>query len=88
MQFSLELKFMPEYEKNLGYRKANIDIALLNQVIDTKIVCKENVRLVESESSLFLAIEFNQCVAIPFDITRTHKQLNMPLVGSIRKSKN
>jgi hypothetical protein len=41
MQFSLELKFMPEYEKNLGYRKANTDIALLNQVIDTKIVCNE-----------------------------------------------
>jgi hypothetical protein len=37
MPFPLELKFMPEYEKNLGYRKANIDIALLNQVIDTKI---------------------------------------------------
>ena len=45
--------------------------------------CKENVRLVESEKSLFLAIEFNQCVAIPFDITNVHKQLNMPLVGSV-----
>ena len=41
MPFLLELKFMPEYEKNLGYRKANIDIALLNQVIDVKITCNE-----------------------------------------------
>lgn len=47
--------------------------------------CKENVRLVESESSLFLAIEFNQCVAIPFDITNVHKQLNTPLMGSIKR---
>ena len=46
--------------------------------------CKENVRLVGSESELFMAIEFNQCVAIPFDITNVHKQLNMPLVGSIK----
>jgi len=46
--------------------------------------CKENVRLVESERSLFLAIEHNQCVAIPFDITNVHKQLNMPLIGSIK----
>ena len=46
--------------------------------------CKENVRLVESESSLFLAIEHNQCVAIPFDITNTKKQLDMPLVGSLK----
>ena len=43
--------------------------------------CKENVRLIGSESELFMAIEFNQCVAIPFDITNVHKQLNMPLVG-------
>lgn len=41
MPFPLELKFMPEYEKNLGYRKSNTDIALLNQVIDTKITCNE-----------------------------------------------
>ena len=46
--------------------------------------CKENVRLVDNESSLFLAIEHNQCVAIPFDITNTKKQLNMPLLGSIK----
>ena len=46
--------------------------------------CKENVRLVESESELFMAIEFNQCVAIPFDITNVHKQLNMPLVGYVK----
>ena len=41
MPFSLELKFMPEYDKNLSYKKANTDIALLNQVIDTKITCNE-----------------------------------------------
>lgn len=46
--------------------------------------CKENVSLVNSERSLFLAIEFNQCVAIPFDITNVHKQLNKPLLGSVR----
>ena len=46
--------------------------------------CKENVRLVESESELFMAVEFNQCVAIPFEITNVHKQLNMPLVGSVK----
>ena len=46
--------------------------------------CKENVRLVDNESSLFLAIEHNHCVAIPFEITNTHKQLNMPLLGSIK----
>ncbi len=50
--------------------------------------CNENVRLVESQSELFMAIEFNQCVAIPFDITNVHKQLNMPLVGSIKFNKN
>jgi len=32
---------MPEYEKNLGYRRANTDIPLLNQVIDSKITCNE-----------------------------------------------
>ena len=32
---------MPEYEKNLGYSKANTDIDLLNQVIDVKITCNE-----------------------------------------------
>jgi len=41
MPFPLELKFMPEYDKNLSYKKANTDIALLNQVIDTKITCNE-----------------------------------------------
>ena len=46
--------------------------------------CKENVRLVENERSLFLAIEHNQCVAIPFDITNSKKQLDMPLVGSLK----
>jgi hypothetical protein len=41
MSFPLELKFMPEYDKNLSFKKANTDIALLNQVIDTKITCNE-----------------------------------------------
>ena len=46
--------------------------------------CKEDVRLVDNETSLFLAIEHNQCVAIPFNITNTKKQLDMPLMGSIK----
>lgn len=46
--------------------------------------CKENVRLVDNESSLFLAIEHNQCVAIPFNITNTRRQLDKPLIGSLR----
>ena len=46
--------------------------------------CKENVRLVGSESELFMAIEFNQCVAIPFEITNVNKMLEKPLVGSIK----
>jgi hypothetical protein len=50
--------------------------------------CKENVRLVESEKSLFLAIEHNQCVAIPFEITRFSKQLNKPLLGAIKLNSN
>jgi len=47
--------------------------------------CKENVRLVNDESSLFLAIEHNQCVAIPFEITNTKKMLNRPLLGSLKR---
>ena len=47
--------------------------------------CKENVRLVTSESSLFLAIEHNQCVAIPFEITNTQKMLDIPLLGSLKR---
>jgi hypothetical protein len=46
--------------------------------------CKENVHLVTSESSLFLAIEHNYCVAIPFEITNFKKMLNQPLLGSIK----
>ncbi len=46
--------------------------------------CKENVRLVESQSELFMAIEFNQCVAIPFEITNINNMLEKPLVGSIK----
>jgi len=46
--------------------------------------CKENVRLVDNKSNLFLAIEHNQCVAIPFDITNTKKQLDKPLMGSLK----
>ena len=41
MPFTLQLRFMPIYDKNLGYKHANIDIDLLNQVIDTKITCNE-----------------------------------------------
>jgi hypothetical protein len=41
MPFPLKLKFMSEYDKNLVYRRANTDITLLNQVIDTKITCNE-----------------------------------------------
>lgn len=49
--------------------------------------CKENVRLVNSESSLFLAIEHNYCVAIPFEITNFKKMLDQPLLGSIKFKK-
>ena len=46
--------------------------------------CKENVRLVDNESSLFLALEQNQCVATPFDITNVKKHLDMTLLGSLK----
>ncbi len=46
--------------------------------------CNENVRLVESQSELFMAIELNQCVAIPFEITNINKMLEKPLVGSVK----
>lgn len=46
--------------------------------------CKEKVYIVNDESELFLAIEHDRCVAIPFDITNAKKQLNKPLVGSIK----
>jgi hypothetical protein len=46
--------------------------------------CKENVKLVNSERSLFLAIEFNQCVAIPLEITNVYKQSKKRLIGSIK----
>jgi len=46
--------------------------------------CKENVRLVKNESSLFLAIEHNRCVAIPFEITNAKKQLDKPILGSLK----
>lgn len=46
--------------------------------------CKENVRLVNSESSLFLAIEHNQCVSIPLEITNVYKQSQKHLMGSIK----
>jgi len=49
--------------------------------------CKENVRLVESERSLFLAIEHNQCVAIPLEITNVYKQSKKHLIGSIKVDK-
>jgi hypothetical protein len=46
--------------------------------------CKENVYLVTCESDLFLAIEHNYCVAIPFEITNTKKMMDKPLLGSLR----
>ena len=46
--------------------------------------CKENVRLVNNEHSLFLAIEHNHCVAIPLEITGLKKQLDQPLLGSLK----
>ena len=46
--------------------------------------CKENVHLVTSESCLFLAIEHNQCVAIPLEITNAYKQSKKHLIGSIK----
>lgn len=46
--------------------------------------CKENVHLVTSENELFLAIEHNQCIAIPFEITNTKKMMDKPLLGSLR----
>ena len=42
------------------------------------------MRLVNSERSLFLAIEHNQCVAIPLEITNVYKQSKKHLIGSIK----
>ncbi len=47
--------------------------------------CKEKVYIISDESELFLAIEHDKCVAIPFDITNTAKQLNKPLIGYLKK---
>ena len=49
--------------------------------------CKEKVYIVSDESELFLAIEHDKCIAIPFDITNAKKQLNKPLLGSIKLNK-
>lgn len=46
--------------------------------------CKEKVHLVADEQDLLQAIESNYCVAIPFDITNLKKQIDGPLLGSIR----
>jgi Zn finger protein HypA/HybF involved in hydrogenase expression len=46
--------------------------------------CKEDVHLVTSEKELFIKIEHDRCVAIPFEITRFSKQLNRPLLGAVR----
>jgi hypothetical protein len=43
--------------------------------------------LVADEADLFQAIESNYCVAIPFDITNLKKQLDEPLLGSIKINK-
>ena len=50
--------------------------------------CKEDVHLVASEKELFIKIEHDRCVAIPFEITRFSKQLNRPLLGSVMRSRN
>ena len=50
--------------------------------------CKENVHLVRSEKSLLLAIDHNNCVAIPFEITMSYQQMNKPLLGSIQINKD
>lgn len=49
--------------------------------------CNEKVYIVGSEAELFLAIEHDKCVAIPFDITNAKKQLRKPLLGSIKLNK-
>ena len=41
MPFPLELKFMPEYDKNFGYKTFCTDVSLINQAIDTKNTCNE-----------------------------------------------
>jgi len=46
--------------------------------------CNENVHLVADEADLLQAIESNYCVAIPFDITNLKKQLDRPLLGSVK----
>ena len=46
--------------------------------------CKEDVHLVASEKELFIKIEHDRCVAIPFEITRFSQQLNRPLLGAVR----
>jgi hypothetical protein len=47
-------------------------------------VCEKNVYMVMNEVELFLAIEQNKCIAIPFDITSIKEQLDKPLLGSIK----
>lgn len=49
--------------------------------------CKEKVYIINDESELFLAIEHDRCVAIPFDITNTAKQLDKVMLGSIKLDK-
>jgi len=49
--------------------------------------CKEDVHLVASEKELFIKIEHDRCVAIPFEITRFSKQLDRPLLGAVRIKK-
>lgn len=50
--------------------------------------CGEKVYLIHDEHELFLAIEHNRCVAIPFDITNGKKQLDKPLLGAINFRKS
>ena len=49
--------------------------------------CKEDVHLVTNEKELFIKIEHDRCVAIPFEITMFSKQLNRPLLGAVRIKK-
>ena len=48
---------------------------------------EEDVHLVASEKELFIKIEHDRCVAIPFEITMFSKQLNRPLLGAVRIKK-
>ncbi len=55
MQFPLELKFMPEYDKKLGSRLGTSDLELFRQVNECKITCTEiSLRFNETLEESFL----------------------------------